>query len=276
MKTVAEILADGSRDLPPSESRLLLGKVLRQSAVWLLTHSEIEVGSEGRLAFNALVARRLAGEPIAYLLGVREFYGREFLVSPAVLIPRPETEMLVDLVKDALTASVGAGDTLTILDLGTGSGCIAISVALECVGVGVTAVDASIEALAVARSNARQLGASVDFIQSDWFKAIDGQRFNIIVSNPPYIAQGDAHLDQGDLRYEPAMALSCADDGLSAIRQIISEARDYLHPHGMLAVEHGYDQANSVRKLLEAAGFAGIAQHKDIAGITRISSGFCS
>ncbi len=281
LSTVSTILANVPRGMPVSELRLLLGEVLGQPTVWLLTHGEAIVSIEQCLKLDELVNRRLGGEPMAYLLGYREFYGRKFTVSPAVLIPRPETELVVDIVK----ASVGAGalhgemsasrsaSTPSTLDLGTGSGCIAISIALECPRVKVTAVDLSLDALDVATTNQRKLNASVELIQSDWFTALDDRRFDIIVSNPPYVAEGDTHLEQGDLRFEPTQALSSGNDGLTALRKIISEAPTHLLSKGLLALEHGYDQAVAVRELLITAGFATITQHKDIAGIIRVSCG---
>lgn len=302
LTTVGAILANVPRGMPVNELRLLLGAVLKQSAVWLLTHGDAALSIEQCLKLNAIVDRRQNGEPMAYLLGYREFYGREFSVSPAVLIPRPETEMLVDLVKATVltgdsiasyqttssppagegrgerekqhNSSVGADNTPLILDLGTGSGCIAISVALECASACVTAVDASTDALKIAINNAKQLNADIEFIHSDWFAALEDRRFDIIVSNPPYIAIGDTHLDHGDLRFEPAQALSSGHDGLAALRKIIGEAAHHLHPNGMLALEHGYDQAPAVGELLGLAGFTDIRQHVDIAGITRVSCGY--
>ena len=267
LSTVAAILANGPPGMPVSELRLLLGAVLKQAAVWLLTHGDATVSIEHRLRLSTLVERRLNGEPMAYLLGYREFYGREFTVSPAVLIPRPETEMLVDLAK----ASVGAGEPPSLLDLGTGSGCVAISLALECPQRCVVAIDFSMDALAIAATNAARLNANVELLHSDWFAALDDRRFDIIVSNPPYIAEGDSHLAQGDLRFEPAAALSSGNDGLTALRKIIAGAPKHLRRNGMLALEHGYDQAVAVRQLLATAGFTGITQHADIAGITRVS-----
>ena len=269
MTTVASLLANAARDIPISEARLLLGAAMKQSTVWLLTHGDAAPDHEQSSIFTALLDRRLGGEPIAYLLGYREFYGRDFFVSPAVLIPRPETEMLVDLVK----TSVGAGETPSILDLGTGSGCIAISIALLSPQHHVTAVDASMAALQVAIANAKQLKANVEFILSDWYSEVSGRRFDIIVSNPPYIAVDDAHLQQGDLRFEPSQALSSGQSGLAALQNIIEAAPSYLHPQGMLAVEHGYDQASVVHDLFARSGFCDIAQHQDLAGIVRVSCG---
>jgi release factor glutamine methyltransferase len=217
--------------------------------------------------FSALAARRAAGEPVAYLLGVREFYGRDFAVTPAVLIPRPETELLVDLAKEKLFAS----DVARILDLGAGSGCIAVTLALELPWAEVTAVDVSPAALEVARGNARRHGAAVNCVESDWYAALSPGRYDFIVANPPYVAAGDPHLAEGDLRFEPAGALTDHADGLAAIRRIVAGAPGRLNPDGWLFIEHGYDQAAAVADLLREAGFSTIEQHLDLAGIVRCS-----
>lgn len=271
LATIAEAFAATRGMLPTSEARLLLAHVMGKPAAWLLAHDEQTLPAETLAAFQALLQRRAAGEPVAYLLGRREFYGRDFSVSPAVLIPRPETEFLVEFA----LKKVGAGDTATILDLGAGSGCIAITLALECPGAQVTAIDASPAALAVAQENARRLApqATVRFLASDWFSALAGERFDLIVSNPPYIAAADPHLAQGDLRHEPRTALASGADGLDAIANIIALAPEHLTPGGGLWLEHGYDQAAAVRALLAAAGFTAIEQHRDLAGIVRISGG---
>lgn len=273
MSTVAQALTAARGKLAAAEARMLLGHVLQRPAVWLVAHDDAELEEAQLVLFSSLCARRRGGEPIAYLIGQREFYGREFQVAPGVLIPRPETELLVDL---ALT-KVGAGGTATqpprILDLGTGSGCIAISIALECPECEVVAVDASPAALAIAQANATLLGANVCFRNGDWFSPLTGKRFDLIVSNPPYIAAADPHLAQGDLVHEPPTALASGADGLDAIRTIIAEAPGFLHPGGSLWLEHGYDQAEAVKELLLAAGFMAIEPHTDLAGIIRITGG---
>lgn len=276
MSTVAQALTAARGKLAAAEARMLLGHVLQRPAVWLVAHDDAELEEEQLVLFSSLCARRRGGEPIAYLIGQREFYGREFQVAPGVLIPRPETELLVDL---ALT-KVGAGGTATqpprILDLGTGSGCIAISIALECPKCEVVAIDASSAALAIAKTNATRLGANVCFRNGDWFSplaALVSERFDLIVSNPPYIAAADPHLAQGDLVHEPPTALASGADGLDAIRTIIAEAPGFLHPGGSLWLEHGYDQAEAVKELLLAAGFMAIEPHTDLAGIIRITGG---
>ncbi|MDO8959334.1 MAG: peptide chain release factor N(5)-glutamine methyltransferase [Rhodocyclaceae bacterium] len=273
MSTVAEVLVVARQHICAAEARLLLGQVSGRSAAWLEAHREEALAPPQLAAFNALVERRAAGEPVAYLLGTREFYGRDFAVTPAVLIPRPETELLVELA----VAKVGAGDTAQraarILDLGAGSGCIAITLALELSLTRVTAVDVSPAALAVARDNATRLGVAVEFVESNWFAGLREERFDLIVANPPYVASGDSHLAQGDLRFEPASALTDHADGLAAIRHIVATAPRWLKPGGWLLFEHGYDQARAVRDLLVGAGFADIEQHSDLAGIVRVSGG---
>jgi release factor glutamine methyltransferase len=295
---VAEALAQARAVIPAAEARLLLRHVLDCSATAIAAHPERVMDESQSSRYAVLVARRAAGEPIAYLVGSREFYGRDFHVTPAVLIPRPETELLVEValakvppsasnelgfadrgkadyhrpvVSRGVTGGNPRGSTPSMLDLGAGSGCVAITLALE-LGGKVTAVDVSPDALTVARENAARLNAKVTFIESDWYSAVDG-KFDLIVGNPPYVAEGDVHLGEGDLRFEPALALACGADGLSAIRRIVAEAPRHLLPGGWLFLEHGYDQAEAVRALLEQAGFGPIEQHRDLAGIVRVSGG---
>lgn len=276
---LAAVITTAREKLPTSEARLLLGHVLQKPLAWLLAHDDEVLDEAGLSAFKTLATRRAAGEPVAYLLGYREFFGREFLTTPATLIPRPETELLVERVIEKVSLKVGDGETAIkhksrrILDLGTGTGCIAITLALECPGVLVCAIDASKAALDVAQSNAQRLNANVRFLHSDWFAAVGGEKFDLIVGNPPYIAAEDAHLLQGDLRFEPPAALASGADGLDAMRHIIAAAPAHLSAHGQLWLEHGYDQADTVRALLAAAGFTAIAQHRDLAGIVRVSGG---
>lgn len=269
MTNVAAALAAARAKLPASEARLLLGHVLGRPPAWLIAHDDAALDEDALLAFASLAARRAGGEPVAYLLGQREFFGREFVVSPAVLIPRPETELLVE----AALATVGAGGAAAILDLGTGSGCLAVTLAVELPKARVTAVDACAAALAVARQNAERHGAHLRLLQGDWFGALAGERFDLIVANPPYIAAADPHLSAGDLRHEPRTALASSADGLEAIRRIIAGAPAHLAVGGTLLLEHGYDQAAAVAELLAAAGLAGSEQHRDLAGIVRVSGG---
>jgi release factor glutamine methyltransferase len=267
MTTVAAALAAARARLPPNEARLLLGHVTGHPLAWLIAHDDEELDEDTLLGFASLTARRANGEPVAYLLGHREFFGREFTVSPAVLIPRPESELLIELA----LAMLGTGATENILDLGTGSGCIAVTLALELPRARVSAIDSSAAALAVARLNVQRHGARLRLLQSDWFTALAGERFDLVVANPPYIAAADPHLDTGDLRHEPSAALASGNDGLDAIRRIIADARGFLAPGGRLLLEHGYDQASAVRDLLAAKGLTDIEQHCDLAGVTRVS-----
>jgi release factor glutamine methyltransferase len=215
-----------------------------------------------------LVARRAMGQPVAYLVERREFYGRDFHVSPAVLIPRPETEVLVE---EALSR---LGPGATCVDLGTGSGAIAVTLACERRDARVTATDSSEAALDVARGNAATHACDIEFLPGSWYRPLAGRRFDLIVANPPYVAAGDAHLRDGDLRFEPAQALTDASrDGLDSIRAIIAGASDHLAAGGWLLVEHGYDQGLAVESLLGAAGFRETASIADLAGIPRVAGG---
>lgn len=266
--TVGATLAAARGRVPAAEARLLLCHVLGCRTTELLMYPERPLATAPAERFAKLLARRTAGEPIAYLLGEREFYGRRFQVTPAVLIPRPETELLVDLGRQISLPRP------RILDLGTGSGCVAISLALELPAAEVVAVDWSASALALAAANAAQLGAKVAFIESDWFAAVDGY-FDLIVANPPYIAVDDPHLALGDLRFEPPLALACGTDGLDALRRIIAAAPAHLAPNGRLWLEHGYDQDSAVAELLHRHGYREITGHRDLAGIVRVSGGCC-
>lgn len=263
--TAGELLA--ASGLPGAEARALLAFASGAAREALIAFPERVVAPEAAARFEALVQRRRAGEPMAYLLGRQEFYGRPFRVTPAVLIPRPETELLVDLALDALREI----ESPRVLDLGTGSGCIAISLALERPDARVTAADASAEALVIVRANAQRLDARVDFVASDWYAAIEGE-FDAIVANPPYVAAGDPHL--ADLRFEPIHALTDHADGLACLRTIVAGAPAHLAPRGCLLVEHGYDQAAAVRALFERAGLAGVRSARDAAGIERICMGW--
>lgn len=267
---VGQALREAQHSIDAVDARILLRHVVGRGAAWLAAHPEALLESAEVSAYLALVARRARGEPVAYLTGEREFYGRPFRVTPAVLIPRPETELLVEVALERLPRESSA----RVLDLGTGSGCVAVTIAAECAYAQVVAVDRSAAALAVARGNCERLGlANVDFIESDWFAALGGERFSVIVANPPYVAAGDPHLGRGDLRYEPRAALEAGVDGLECIRTIASDAARYLEPGGWLAFEHGHDQAARTRALLEAGGYAEIISVRDLAGIERVSVG---
>lgn len=277
MSTIADLLR--TRNFAAGDARVLLRETLGVTDAYLIAHADDAVAAEPATRFAALAARRAAGEPVAYLVGEREFYGRVFTVSPAVLIPRPDTELLVALALERLPLNAPRG----VLDLGTGSGCIAISIALERSVVQVTATDQSTDALAVAQTNAARLRASnVTFKTGDWFKALintgdtRAEKFDVMVSNPPYIAEGDAHLTQGDLRFEPASALAAPANGYACIDVIIADARRHLAANGWLLLEHGYDQAAGCRERLRAAGFDAVQSWRDLAGIERVSGGVSS
>lgn len=248
------------------EVQCLLQAVLQVSRAYLLTHPERILNDDESARYGGLFARRLAGEPVAYLLGEREFYGLNFRVTPATLIPRPDTELLVE----TALQKVPKGGRL--LDMGTGSGAIAISVAHCRPDVEVVAVDASEAALTVARENAQRLQVNnLQFLHSDWFSSLSGERFDTIASNPPYIESDDVHLSQ--LRFEPLSALASGADGLDDIRLIIAEAKEHLNPGGWLMFEHGYNQAERVRLLLKTAGLRDVASVRDLSGIERVTLG---
>ena len=263
--------------LPPLEARILLGHVLGWRRTELITRSDEPLDAALVARYQALAARRLAGEPVAQLVGAREFFGLELEVTPDVLIPRPETELLVET---ALAALEGLTRP-RVLDLGTGTGAIAVALASVRPDAQVWAVDRSADALAVATRNAARLldatrhGGPLQLARSDWYDALDpALHFDVIVSNPPYIASGDPHLSEGDLRFEPRGALTDEADGLSAIRAIVASApARFAERGGVLWLEHGYDQAAAVRALLDEAGFADVRSERDLAGIERISGG---
>ena len=220
------------------------------------------------MRFADLVARRLAGEPVAYLRGRQGFWTLDLAVSPDTLIPRPETELLVELALARLPTDAG----LRLADLGTGSGAIALALASERPDAELDAVDASDAALAVARRNAAGAGlGNVAFHRGHWFEPLTGRRYHLVASNPPYVADGDPHLDRGDLRHEPPMALSSGPDGLDAIRLIVAAAPAHLHAGGWLLLEHGHDQGGAVRALLHAAGLEAVATHRDLEHRDRVS-----
>ncbi|MDG2516738.1 peptide chain release factor N(5)-glutamine methyltransferase [Lysobacter soli] len=272
--TVGCLLAEAAGRLPGDEARpeaeRLLAHVLGVGPTWLYTHRD-EAPSAVHLAeFNRLIDRRLAGEPVAYLIGHRGFWRFDLAVTPATLIPRPETERLVELALDRLPE----GAPLRVADLGTGTGAIALAIAFERPLAQVVATDASADALAVARANAQTLGLSrVDFREGDWLAPLAGERFDVIASNPPYIADDDAHLGQGDLRFEPASALASGADGLDDIRRIAAAAPTHLHEGGWLLVEHGWDQGDAVREVFARAGFEAVETVQDWEHRDRVTLG---
>lgn len=255
--------------LPPLEARMLLERVLGKARAWLIAHADEAAGAGNEQAFAAMAERRRLGEPIAYLLGEREFYGLEFGVTPAVLIPRPETELLVELA----LARIAEDAAVRVLDLGTGSGAIAVALAKARPRARLTAVDVDYAALGVARRNAGRHRVSVRFFCGDWFGALAGERFDLIVSNPPYVAAADPHLAEGDLRFEPRRALVGGADGLDCIRAIVAKAPMHLQAGAWLLFEHGYDQAEACRTLLWAQGYREVQSWPDLAGIERVSGG---
>jgi release factor glutamine methyltransferase len=255
-----------SSGIAASEARSLLAFVLDTSRESLIAHPRRPIPPSAAVLFRHLCTRRRAGEPIAYLLGEREFFGRRFRVDRSVLIPRPETECLVEA---ALEAIKGLGRP-SVLDVGTGSGCIAIAMALERPDAAVSATDASTLALELARGNAAALGARVEFIHADWYGA-QGQRFDLVVSNPPYVAADDPHLAQ--LACEPREALTDGGDGLACLRAVIGRAPEHLTRGGALLVEHGYDQGAAVRAMMIENGFGSVRTLTDLAGVERICQG---
>jgi release factor glutamine methyltransferase len=265
--TIGQLMAQSG--LPPLEARMLLEQVLAKASAWLIAHADEAVSIETGQAFAALAERRRQGEPIAYILGKREFYGLEFQVTRAVLIPRPETELLVELA----LARIAADAAVRVLDLGTGSGAIAVTLAKLRPQARVTAVDVDYAALAVARANAGRHKVSVRFFCGDWFGALSGETFDLIVSNPPYVAAGDSHLAVGDLRFEPQRALVGGTDGRDCIRAVVASAGAHLRPGAWLLFEHGYEQAEASRALLEAQRYREVQTWPDLAGIPRVSGG---
>ncbi len=264
--------AQKNSPLPLLEQHMLWGHVLGVTRAWLIAHDRDELSEAAWQRYHELQQRRQAGEPMAYLLGWREFMGHRFAVGPGVLIPRPETELLVTHV---LTEVLPRFERPRILDLGTGSGVVAISLALACPHAVVVATDTCPTALSWAQKNARTLcSENVEFLQGSWYDAVSAQdAFDVIVSNPPYIAADDEHLTQGDLRAEPMQALTDGHDGLQDLQNIILNAPQFLRPSGALWVEHGWNQHQAVRKLLLTAGFSEVRSIQDLAAIPRISGG---
>lgn len=268
--TVAQALARAAAlDLDRGDARLWLGHLLQRDRAWLIAHDDARLTPEQAAAFDAGCRQRADGLPMAYLLGEREFHGLALRVTPDVLVPRPDTETLVDWALDLLP---GLGPAPRIVDLGTGSGAIALAVAHRQPAALVTATDLSPAALAVARANAERLALPVAFAQGAWWAALPADaRFALVLSNPPYIAGADPHLPA--LRHEPRLALTPGGDGLDALRAIVAGALPHLLPGGWLLLEHGWDQAAAVATLLHAAGFSAVQHRQDLAGHTRCTGG---
>lgn len=272
MATIESLL--NTADLPDSptprlDAELLLAHALGKSRSYLHTWPERELEAEQLERYQASIVRRQAGEPVAYILGQQGFWSLELEVASHTLIPRPDTELLVETVLALLPATPAA-----LLDLGTGTGAIALALASERPAWRLTGVDRVAEAVALAeRNRARLKLANARFVESHWFSALAGQRYQLIVSNPPYIAADDRHLAEGDVRFEPSSALVAGVDGLDDIRLIIQQAPDYLEAGGWLLLEHGFDQAAAVRELLSARGFSAVESRRDLGGHERISLG---
>ncbi|MDP1596105.1 MAG: peptide chain release factor N(5)-glutamine methyltransferase [Methylotenera sp.] len=253
------------------EAQLLMQHVLNVNRAWLIAHANDALPPDAHAGFELLLNRRLLGEPIAYILGYCEFYGLNLKTTSDTLIPRPDTETLVE----AVLAKTLPSQTGKILDLGTGTGAVALAIASNRIKAQVTAVDASQAALNVAVENAKNLNISnIHFMLSDWFVALENhEKFDVIVSNPPYIEQSDAHLTQGDLRFEPMSALASGEDGLDDVRKIIEDCLVYLKPQGWLMLEHGYNQAEQVADLMAQIGLTYIETIKDLGGNHRVTMG---
>jgi release factor glutamine methyltransferase len=266
--TAQQLLVDAKAlGLVLLEARGLIGYAAGRSKEWLIAHESDVLSHDAIAPSRELLQRRARGEPYAYLIGRQEFFGREFVVSPAVLIPRPDTELLIEQV----LALYPHNEPLNVIDLGTGSGCIAITLALERSSWQVLATDISAEAISIAKNNALLLGANnVQFIDSSWWQNIPEQGFDIIVSNPPYIEKNDIHLSQGDLRFEPRIALTDDADGLIAYREILSGVAKHTTTDGTIFLEHGYDQAHAIEELATSNHLIVVAQKKDLAHQPRL------
>lgn len=276
LATLGELLMDAAgrlttvSDTPRLDAEVLLAAAIDRPRSHLYAWPEQIPEPAQTARFAAYLERRLMGEPVAYLLGWREFWSLELGVTPDTLIPRPETELLVELV----LARLPADRSLAIADLGTGSGAIALALAKERPRAQIVATDRSAATLAVARDNAIRLHiANVEFREGDWCTPLAGEHFDLIVSNPPYVATTDSRWREGELRFEPSGALVAGEDGLDAIRAIIIQAPDYLAPGGWLLLEHGYDQGETVPALLRRRGFTEVTDHRDAAGVSRSSCG---
>lgn len=273
-RSVREVLRSAAArlggDSPRRDAELLLAHVAQQPRSWLYAHADEPLADSTQRAFEALCDCRAAGEPVAYLLGRAGFWSLEFEVAPGVLIPRPETERLVELALERLPGPT----PVRVADLGTGSGAVAVAIARERPLARVIAVEASAEALKLARANIERLTPGrVELRPGNWFAPLAGERFDLIVGNPPYLAADDPHLRQGDLRFEPRTALAAGDDGLDAIRIIAAQAPEHLSPGGWLLLEHGWTQGAAVRALFAAAGLVEVATAHDLEDRERVTLG---
>jgi release factor glutamine methyltransferase len=271
-RTIAQALADArTAGLDRLDAQWLLARLLGHDRAWLLAHDDEALSEEANAHFTTWCARRAAGEPFAYLVGEQEFHGLRLAVNPDVLVPRPDTETLVDWALDLLAGELARHSSPSVIDLGTGSGAIALAVLHRFPTAQVTALDASAAALAVAVGNAERLRLPVNFRHGDWWQPVAGLHFDLALSNPPYIAAADRHL--ADLTHEPLSALTPGGDGLDAIRQIVADAPAHLTPGAWLLLEHGWDQAAAVRALLTQRGFEAVQSRRDLGGLERCSGG---
>lgn len=273
MTTIKALLREAGSQLvtetPRLDVELLLGFVLKKNSAWFKAHADDELSQDLHDTFLSLLARRKAGEPIAHIIGSRGFWTLDLAVTSDTLIPRPETELLVELA----ISKYSPAKKCRILDLGTGSGAIALAIASECKNAEVIAVDKSPGTLKVAAENARRNKLQVEFIQSDWFAGLENGKFDLIVSNPPYIPNGDLHLSQGDVRFEPITALASGVDGLDDIRLIVSQSPLHCLPQAWLMIEHGFDQGEAIHALFLEAGFVNIETEQDLEHRDRVTIG---
>lgn len=276
MPTIKTLLAHAANaltshsDSPLLDAEVLLGFVLNKPRTYLRAWCDNTLTDQQLAAFSDLIKQRQQGTPIAYLTGTREFWSRDFMVTPDVLIPRPDTELLIELSLELIPEN----QTIKLIDLGTGSGIIAVTLAAERPNAHVTAVDASLAALSIAKHNARQHRlTNLEFYQSDWFSNVPNSLFDLVISNPPYIDSDDEHLKQGDVRFEPKAALIAKDHGLCDIRIIADKARNYLKPAGHLLIEHGYNQASQVQAIFTALAYDKVQSYQDLSGQPRVTYG---